>query len=293
MNESGRLVSKSYGRVSAINIDPVEKKPLYHFYPGEKTLSFGSFGCNLSCGFCQNSSISAVKPKESPFFTPEDSAYFAVEKNVKLISYTYNEPLTNYEWVLEMSAAARKKSMQNILVTNGYINEEPLKKLADYLDAANVDLKAFTDKFYNKVCGGYVDPVLNTIKNLHKAGVHLEITNLLIDNENTSEDDFDKMTDFIASVSDEIPLHLSRYFPDFNFTAEKTKAETLLKFYNEAKKKLKYVYIGNFDGPEEYGSTFCKSCGFCLIERNGYNIKINCKNPRICRECGVKNNIII
>ena len=192
-----------------------------------------------------------------------------------------------------MSTAARKKSMQNILVTNGYINEEPLKKLLDYTDAANVDLKAFNDKFYNKICGGYLDPVLKTIKNLYNAGVHIEITNLLIDNENTSEDDFNKMTDFIASLSDEIPLHISRYFPSFKFNAEKTKAETLIKFYNTAKKKLKYVYLGNYEGSAEYESTFCKNCGFCLIERNGYDIKTNCKNVRICCNCGVKNNIII
>lgn len=291
-NVNNTLISKSYGMVSAINIDPVEKKPLYHFYPGAKTLSIGSFGCNLKCGFCQNSGISMSKPEGDIRLSPEDTAYFAIEKNIKLISYTYNEPLINYEWVGEMSALARKKSMQNILVSNGYIKEEPLKRLSDYIDAANIDLKAYGNSFYEKNCGGSLEPVLRTIENLYNSKVHLEITNLVIDGENSDEASFRKMVGFIAGISDEIPLHLSRYFPSHKFTLPETKEETLINLYSIAKEKLKYVYLGNFDSPE-HENTYCKNCAACLIERNGYNIKMNCKNPRLCPECGTRNNIII
>lgn len=291
-NLDGALVSESYGMISSLNIDPVEKKPLYHFYPGNKTLSFGSFGCNLKCGFCQNYGISAVTPEGKIRLSPDDAAYFAAEKNIRLISYTYNEPLINYEWVGEMSALARKKSMQNILVTNGYINEEPLKRLADFIDAANIDLKAYSDKFYIENCGGTLSPVLQSIKILHAAKVHIEITNLIIDGKNSQEAEFAELVDFIASVSDEIPLHLSKYFPSYKFTLPPTKETTLLNLHGIAKKKLKYVYLGNTDSPQ-HEATYCKNCSFCLIERKGYDIKLNCKNPRICPECAVRNNIIV
>jgi pyruvate formate lyase activating enzyme len=290
-NVKDTLISKSYGTVSSINTDPVEKKPLYHFHPGAKTLSFGSFGCNLKCGFCQNYAISGAKPSENIKLSPTDAIYFAVEKNAKLISYTYNEPLTNYEWVFEMSELAAKKGIGNILVTNGYINEKPLTKLADHINAANVDLKAYDDDFYRKHCGGTLNPVLKSIEILYKAKVHLEITNLVIDAENSDEEKFGQMLDFIAGLSDEIPLHLSRYFPSNNFVLARTREETLINLYEIAKSKLKYVYIGNFDR-RKYSSTYCKNCGFCLIERNGYEININCKNPEICPECMTSNNII-
>ncbi len=291
-NVKGLLVSKSYGLISAISIDPVEKKPLYHFYPGSKTLSFGGYGCNFKCGFCQNFSVSQIKPKNDHFLLPEDALYFALEKNIRLISYTYNEPLINYEWIFEMFVQARKRSMQNILVTNGYINEVPLKRLAEFTDAANVDLKAFNNDFYKKNCGGTLEPVLKTIELLYKEKVHIELTNLLIDGQNTDIKEFEKMIDFIASLSDAIPLHLSRYFPNYNFKDTRTKEETLKNFYNLAKEKLKYVYLGNFDNIV-YESTFCKKCGNCLIARDGYEVTVNCKNPAICPECGSKNNIIL
>ena len=290
-NIDGTLMSQSYGMISALNLDPVEKKPLYHFYPGSKTLSFGSFGCNLKCGFCQNSGITSSKPVGNIKLSPEDAVYFAVEKNIKLISYTYNEPLINYEWVFDTSMLSRKKSMQNILVTNGYVKEEPLKKLACFIDAANVDLKAFGDDFYHRNCGGSLEPVLKSIEILHKANVHLEITNLVIDGENSDIEEFEKMVEYIAGINDEMPLHLSRYFPNHKFTVPKTKRETLFNLYDIAKTKLKYVYLGNFDGIEQE-STYCKNCGFCIISRKGYDIAINCKNPCICQECGIRNNII-
>ncbi|MCL2335233.1 MAG: AmmeMemoRadiSam system radical SAM enzyme, partial [Endomicrobia bacterium] len=249
-NENGKLVSKSYGAVSAINLDPVEKKPLYHFYPGSKTLSFGSYGCNLSCGFCQNYSISAANPcVPEAYLSAQDALYFALEKNIRLISYTYNEPLTDYEWVLETAELARKKGMKNILVTNGYINEKPLIKLCGFIDAANVDLKAFSGRFY-KNCGGSLAPVLKTIEIMFSKKVHLELTNLVIEGENTAESEFKKMIDFISGLSDEMPLHLSRYFPAYKFTKEQTSSETLKKLYETAKKRLKYAYIGNYDGSE-------------------------------------------
>jgi pyruvate formate lyase activating enzyme len=199
--------------------------------------------------------------------------------------------LTNYEWVLEMSELAAKKGIGNILVTNGYINEKPLRKLADYINAANVDLKAYDDDFYKRHCGGTLNPVLQSLEILYKAKVHLEITNLVIDAENTDEETFGQMLDFIAGLCDEIPLHLSRYFPSNNFALARTREETLIKLYEIAKSKLKYVYIGNLDRPK-YSSTYCKNCGFCIIERNGYDIKINCQNPEICPQCTTRNNII-
>ena len=291
-NVGGTLISKSYGAVSALNVDPVEKKPLFHFYPGSTTLSFGSFGCNFKCGFCQNYDISFSKPNNDMRFMPADAAYFAVEKNIKLISYTYNEPFTDYEWVYEMSELARKKSMQNILITNGYIKKEPLKRLAAFTDAANVDFKAYDDNFYKKHCGGSLKPVLETIEELYAAKVYIELTNLIIDGENSDPEAFGKMLDFIVGIDNEIPLHISKYFPSYQFSIAQTSEKTLYNLYNIAKEKLKYVYLGNMDSVK-HESTYCKQCGFCLIERKGYNITINCKNPRICPECGIKNNIII
>ncbi|MDR2426864.1 MAG: AmmeMemoRadiSam system radical SAM enzyme [Endomicrobium sp.] len=286
------LISKSYGVISTINIDPIEKKPLYHFYPGSTTLSFGSFGCNLKCGFCQNYVIARAKPSENIKLSPEDAIYFAVEKNAKLLSYTYNEPLTNYEWVLELAKLAARKNMHNILVTNGYIKEAPLEKLADYIAAANIDLKAYDDGFYNRHCSGTLSQVLKSIEILYKLKVHIEITNLVIDAENSDRQHFLQMLNFISSLSDEIPLHLSRYFPNNNFVLPQTRKETLINLYKIAKNKLKHVYIGNYDDCK-YGSTYCKNCGFCIIERNGYNIKINCKNPAFCPQCMTRTNIII
>jgi len=290
MNIGGTLISKSYGTISALNADPVEKKPLYHFYPGSKTLSFGSFGCNLKCSFCQNYEIASSKPEEKIKISPEDAVYFATEKNIKLLSYTYNEPLINYEWVFEMSALARKNGMCNILVTNGYVKEEPLSRLAGFIDAANIDLKAYCDEFYHRNCGGSLEPVLKSIEILHKAKVHVEITNLVIDGENSGMSGFEKMIDFIAGISDEIPLHLSRYFPCYKFNIAPTEHKTLFDLHNAAKKKLKYVYLGNIDSVE-HGSTYCKNCGFCIITRKGYNVTVNCENPRFCPECGTGNNI--
>lgn len=290
-NLKDRLVSKSYGILSAVNIDPVEKKPLYHFYPGSKTLSFGSFGCNLKCRFCQNFSISFSEPAGDIRLTPREALSFAYEKNIKLISYTYNEPLTNYEWVFEMSELAGKNGISNILVTNGYINEKPLKKLAKYIDAANIDLKAFDDDFYKRICGGTLLPVLKTIELLAELKVHTEITNLVIDGENEDEGNFFGLVNFIAGISDEIPLHLSRCFSNKNFAVARTRKETLMKFYNTAKSKLKYVYLANSDSPE-HGTTYCGNCSFPIIERIGYDVKINCENPGICPKCAAENNII-
>lgn len=291
-NRNGFLFAQSYGLISALGIDPVEKKPLFHFHPGSKTLSFGSFGCNLSCSFCQNFQISQNKPEKTTFFKPDDALYFALEKNIKLISYTYNEPVVNYEWVLETAELARKKGMENILISNGYINEKPLNDLSEFIDAANIDLKSFDNNFYKGFCKATLKPVLKTIEFLHSNKIHIEITNLLIENKNTDIAVFDNLIDFLADLSNEIPLHLLRYFPAYKVSSKATDEKILTDFYNKAKKKIKHVYLGNV-GYKEFENTYCKKCGFTLIERDGYNISLNCKNPRICCNCGVKNNIIL
>lgn len=246
INEDGNLYTVNYGEVTSIALDPIEKKPLHYFHPSTKILSVGSFGCNFTCGFCQNHRISQEKAS---------SEYMSKEKLVELImtlennigvAFTYNEPSIWYEYVYDVAKLLKEtnEKASTVLVTNGFISEEPLKELLPYVDAMNIDLKSYSNKYYNKVCGGSLNPVLKTIE-IASGSCHLEITTLLVSNENDSMDEVEEIAKFLCRIDKNIPLHLSRYFPMYKMDNPATSIETMFKAEEIAKRYLNYVSLGN------------------------------------------------
>lgn len=294
-NINGKLYSLTYEIVSSIAMDPIEKKPLYHFYPGKTILSIGSYGCNFKCGFCQNWEISQSSLEENFIQKISSQQLLEIAKKYKDnigISYTYNEPLINFEFVLETSKIFHQEGYKNVLVTNGFINKEPLLELIPYIDAANIDLKSFNPNFYKQICDGNLNFVLQTIEIMFKKNKHIEITTLVIPNHNDSEKEIAEIINYVSNLSKEIPLHFSKYYPMYKFQEEPTSLEILIKYYELAKQKLHYVYLGNILD-EKYNSTYCPKCGNVIIERRGYNIKfLNLKNTE-CKNCKEKIKIII
>lgn len=247
VNKGGHLYAESYGLISSMALDPIEKKPLYHFFPGSKILSAGSYGCNFRCSYCQNYSISMEKP-DTVYISPESLVYKAYDLkdsgNIGL-AYTYNEPFISYEYVLDCCKLAKEKKLKNVLVTNGYVQEAPLKEILPFVDAMNIDLKSFSDDFYKRICKGKADYVKRTIEN-SAASCHVEVTCLIIPGLNDSEEEISGLASFLAGISPDMPLHLTRFFPRYKMTdREPTPVETLKKLYVIAKKKLKHVYLGN------------------------------------------------
>lgn len=246
-NSDGELYAKSYGQISSLALDPIKKKPLYHFYPGTKILSVGSFGCNFSCSFCQNYNISMNTP-EVARISPENLVYeaFNLKSSGNIgLAYTYNEPFISFEYVLDCSKLNKEKGLNNVLITNGYVQEKPLMEMLPYIDAMNIDLKSFSPEFYKKMCGGGIDSVKNTIEIAAK-NCHVEITCLIIPGLNDSSDEMEAMSMWISNLSNEIPLHLSRFFPSYKLLDKdptpRTTLETLAKI---AKQYLNHVYLGN------------------------------------------------
>ena len=243
-NIDGKLYALSYGKITGYHLDPIEKKPLYNYKKGSMIFSIGSYGCNLTCKFCQNYEIAHGNPRTIDL-TIDDIIEKAKEDSRSIgIAYTYNEPLINYEFTLDCAKKAKEEGLDNILVTNGYINEEPLKELLKYIDAINIDLKAFNNDFYKNICGGRVGEVKKSII-LAANETHVEITCLVIDDLNSNKEEIKNMIDWIAAIDREIPLHLARYFPRYKMKRPPTKLETLNLLYREAKESLKYVYLGN------------------------------------------------
>ncbi len=284
-------VAVNYGEVTSMAVDPIEKKPLYHFKPSKEILSIGSFGCNMTCSFCQNYEISQGKPK---------TQYVNIEKLLDIIkklennagiAFTYNEPFMWYEYMYDAAKNIKENNSDTnvVVVTNGYINEEPLMKLLPYVDAMNIDLKGYTNIYYNNICGAKLEPVLETIKRCNDH-CHVEITTLLVSEENDSIEEARQIAEFIASVDENIPLHLSRYFPRYKMENEATKVEIIKEAQTEAKKYLKHVYIGNVQGVDN--NTYCPNCKELLIERNGYQTKVFMKDNK-CEKCGEIINIVI
>jgi len=291
-NENGDLKTIAYGYVCAMNIDPVEKKPLFHFLPQSPTFSIAIAGCNVRCVFCQNWQISMYKPSEvqSVYLSPAELIRRAKESGCPSISYTYSEPIVFYEYVLECAKLAHQAGLKNILVTSGYINPEPLKNLAPYLDGVHLDLKGFTDKYYLMIAGVKLAPVLETLKILRASNVHTEIVNLVIPTLNDSPADIQKMCQWIKeNVGSDVPLHFSRFFPNYKLT---NIAPTPVATLEMARKialaaGLHYVYIGNVPG-HEGENTYCPKCRKLLIGRSGYTVtENNIKNGR-CKYCGYK-----
>jgi len=291
-NREGTLYSLVYGKVVSINIDPVEKKPLYHFLPGTDTYSFATPGCNFRCEHCQNYEISQM-PRDrhaimGETLTPREIVSDAVALRCKSISYTYTEPTIFFEYAYEVAKLAKKEGLKNIFVTNGYINEEPLRTIAPYLDAANIDLKGFTEEFYRKTCGARLEPVLESIK-LHKElGIWIEIATLIIPDLNDSEEELRQVARFIKSVGEEIPWHVTAFYPAYKMRKPPTPPETLRKAREIGLKEgLRYVYEGNVPG-EKGGNTYCYKCGEMLIRRYGFSILENKIKNSKCPKCGTK-----
>lgn len=248
-NINGEIIAINYGMITSISLDPIEKKPLRRFYPESKILSVGSFGCNLKCSFCQNHEISMVGKEESSYqyVKPEDLVRVAIdlkpEGNIG-IAYTYNEPLVGYEYIRDCSILANKNKLKNVVVTNGCFCEEPMKDILPYIDALNIDLKGFTDEFYNNI-GGNFEAVKNFIKLAAKTS-HIEITTLIIPGENDSEDEIRNLSNYIASIDKNIPLHISRFFPSYKMNDKSaTNISSVYSLSNIAREKLNYVYEGN------------------------------------------------
>ncbi len=290
-NKGGKLYSLIYGEVSSSGMDPIEKKPLYHFYPGRPILSLGTVGCNFACPYCQNWNISQAEVP-TRHISPAEAVKLARENNSLGIAYTYSEPLIWYEYVLDTSQLARKENLVNVLVTNGFINEGPLKELLPFVDAMNIDVKASNEEFYKNICKGKLAPVLKTAETAKKKGVHLEVTNLVIPTLNDKDEEIEKLVDWVASsLGVDTPLHFSRYFPQYKFDTPATPASTLTRAREIALKRLRYVYLGNISEPEAE-ATYCHNCKKPVIKRSGYTITNYDVEKGKCKHCGTEINIV-
>ena len=279
-NVDGTLYAKNYGKVISYAYDPIEKKPLYLFYPGSTIFSIGTFGCNLACDFCQNAEL-VYYDEEADEISDEDIIELARRENSIGIAYTYNESTIWYEYVLHVAKIARKTGLKNILVTNGYINEEPLCELLPYIDAMNIDLKSMETKFYEDICKGSLEPVLNTIE-LSSQYTHVEVTTLVIEGENSKFSNIEAVAQKIASIDPSIPLHLSRYHPAYKMKLPPTPIDTLVQAVDISKKYLDYVYMGNVLGADQ--TTYCKICGNPLILRDHHTSVVGIKDKK-CNAC--------
>lgn len=287
-NRAGTLYTHVYGEVIAASVDPIEKKPLYHVLPGSQSFSVATIGCNFKCGFCQNWQISQVGKNgirsHGEAMTPNEIVRQAKEHGCRTIAYTYTEPTIFFEYAYETAQIAHKNDIKNIFVTNGYMSKEAVELIAPYLDAANIDLKAFTDEFYGDLCKARLEPVLETIRNMKQKGIWIEITTLIVPEENDSESELRAIAHFIASVGTDIPWHISRFRPEYEYAnSHATSLETLRhakKIGDEA--GLQYVYMGNVI---EGNTTVCHVCGRELIERVGFEITSNNVANGLCSFC--------
>ncbi len=289
-NLNGTLVAETYGRISALHYDPVEKKPLYHFHPGSIILSIGSVGCNLDCSFCQNCDISKAEATGFPW-QGEYSAGEVIERatgqagNIG-IAFTYNEPSVFYEYMLEISELAAPAGLKTVMVSNGYLSPDPLKRLLPFMDAFNIDLKAFRDEFYRRQTGARLAPVLDTLRSIREAGKHLEITSLVIPGLNDDPVIYGEMAEWIArELGEDTVLHISRYFPHHRMSRPATPVGILEELYGIARERLHFVYLGNVIS--QHGrNTHCPQCGELLISRDGYrSIVRNLTRDSRCRKC--------
>lgn len=292
VNYSGKIYSIAYGNPCSINIDPVEKKPLNHFLPGSKIFSVGMAGCNLACMNCQNATISQVSPKETRNYDlmPDKLIAETIASKCPSIAYTYTEPITSYEYTFVSAKLARQEGIKNVIVTAGYINEEPLRNLCKYIDAANVDLKSFSNNIYRRLCAGALDPVLNSLKIMNKLGVWLEITNLVIPGWTDNPDMIKRMCKWLAENGlSNAPLHFCRFHPDHKLTHLSSTPIGILTQAREIALSagIKYVYIGNVSVLDSE-NTYCPRCHTMVVERKGYSILQKNIENGACKKCGEK-----
>jgi|LSQX01.3.fsa_nt_gb pyruvate formate lyase activating enzyme len=285
----GRLVTMNYGLCGAFSFDPIEKKPLYHFFPGHDILSLGSAGCNLNCSFCQNWTLARGEvPGGKEIISAEALVGILEERPAREqlgIAYTYNEPTVWFEFVRDTSEVIAEKGYKNVLVTNGFINKEPLKELLPFIQGMNIDVKAFKDSFYKRYCRGKgIKQVLKTVEQALFA-CHVELTYLIVTSLNDSPEEIGNFIDWVAGLDKEIPVHFSRYFPSYRMDLSPTPLETMYAAWERACEKLSYVYLGNI-ADDERSSTYCPDCGGLLIRRNGYRLKNLGLKGKSCNKCG-------
>lgn len=280
IHEAGKLRSSVYAYPSAIHADPVEKKPLYHFFPGSHTFSIGTQGCNLSCKFCQNWHLSARRGRGHEYLPPEAIVQAALQSGCSSIAFTYNEPIIFAEYALDVLEAADKENIPCIFVSNGYISDTAREAVFGQLRAVNIDLKAFSDAVYKHYTGGTLKPVLDTISWCVAKGIHTEITTLLIPGVNDDDPSLKKSCDWIVKYcGKDTPLHLSAFHPDYKMTERPGTSRVILEHARKIAHEsgLRYVYVGNFPGFDN--NTYCPDCGECVIERNGYQVTIRGEHP--------------
>ena len=292
-NNGGSLETRVYGRVIARHIDPIEKKPLYHFLPGSLSYSIATVGCNFKCRFCQNADIAQMPSDRKGMIvgdvsTPTDVVHEALKGNCKTIAYTYTEPTVYFEFAYDTAKLAHEEGIQNVFVTNGYMTGEALEMISPYLDAANVDLKAFAEDFYKTYCQARLAPVKETLKRMKSLGIFVEVTTLLIPGLNDDRKELEALAAFISdSLGADTPWHISRFHPTYRLT---DRPPTPVKTLDMARKigitaGLKYVYTGNVPG-ERGEKTFCSHCGEILIDRWGFYVQKNRITSGMCPQCG-------
>ncbi len=291
VNRDGTLYADNYGQCVTVSMDPVEKKPLFHFCPGRQVLSVACNGCNLRCEFCQNWMISQAPAATDPL-SPEELVRAALKNDSFGIAYTYTEPLVWFEYILDTGALAHEQGLKNILVTNGVINEEPLLELLPVIDAMNVDLKSMHGDFYKRYCHVDGSEAARRTIQLAATRVHLEVTNLIIPGLNDSDDELREMVGFLADISPSIPLHISRYFPTNKMKIPATPIETLERAYGIAREKLQYIYLGNADRSAASEDTCCPKCGHVLVSRTGYATDVGGVSNGACGSCGRETDFV-
>ncbi|MFO7883933.1 MAG: AmmeMemoRadiSam system radical SAM enzyme [Desulfobacteraceae bacterium] len=292
VNMDGELYTLAYGNPCAVNIDPVEKKPLFHFKPGIKTLSIAAAGCNFRCLNCQNWQISQARPEDLNNYDlfPAKVVKKAEDHDIPAIAYTYSEAITYYEYMMDTAALAKENNISNLWISNGYINEKPLLELCKVIDAANVNLKAFSDSIYRTLNGGRLAPVLNTFKTLHQQNVHFEMTNLVIPGYTDDPDMVKRMCTWIVKhLGQDHPLHFLRFFPQYKLDRlPPAPVSTLTAFRRIAMDTgIRYVYMGNVPG-HEGSHTWCHNCGKLLVKREGYHLPVYNIEKGHCRFCGTE-----
>jgi len=287
----GKLQSMVYGLPASVSLDPIEKKPLYHFLPGSTALSLGTFGCNFTCAFCQNYELSQARDIDDqlsrlPFLDPEAVVQLALRQGASSIACTYNEPAVWAEYALDIAVQAREAGLRTVFVSNGFYSRELLDEALPLIDAYNIDLKSFTDDFYRRVCGGRLQPVLDAIRAIHDAGAWEEITSLIIPGLNDSEHELRAMAHFVASIDPAMPWHVSRFFPMYHMQdTPMTPAASIERAVQIGREEgLLHVYSGNLSIPDESSATVCPQCGATVIERQGYTV--TAKTGLTCPRCG-------
>ncbi len=294
-NTGEEIVLESYGYNTGLAIDPIEKKPLYHFYPASKILSFGTLGCNMGCQFCQNWQTTKVNYDilQCNRTLPEQIVEIAKQYRCESVAFTYNDPIIFFEYAVDTAKLCRQENIKTVAVTSGYINAEPAKEFFNVMDAANIDLKGFNEKFYRKNCLAHLNPVLETINyTVNETNCHVELTTMLIEGENDS--DIEKECDWILNnLGDNIPLHFSAFFPKYKFSDRfPTRFETLKNAYDIACSiGLKYVYTGNISNIET-STTYCKNCGKPIVKRDGFRVIEMNMEGQSCAFCSAKQDII-